>query len=164
MNLLLFSDDPVALDTVFAALVNLDPATVPTNTAGAAAGIGTCNPDDIGILTPAGVMTVAQAAEHFGQPDFDVFRGAMKKGLIVKLAPLLPGLQPRPKVDKHTCVACGICQEACPVAEKAVHSGHGHKAKYDYRKCIRCYCCQEMCPAKAISVYRSPLNRLMGGK
>ena len=65
MNLLLFSDDPVALDTVFAALVNLDPATVPTNTAGAAAGIGTCNPDDIGILTPAGVMTVAQAAEHF---------------------------------------------------------------------------------------------------
>ena len=164
MNLLLFSDDPVALDTVFAALVNLDPATVPTNTAGAAAGIGTCNPDDIGILTPAGVMTVAQAAEHFGQQDFDVFRGAMKKGLIVKLAPLLPGLQPRPKVDKRKCVACGICQEACPVAEKAVHSGHGHKAKYDYRKCIRCYCCQEMCPAKAISVYRSPLNRLMGGK
>ena len=73
-------------------------------------------------------MTVAQAAEHFGQPDFDVFRGAMKKGLIVKLAPLLPGLQPRPKVDKHKCVACGICQEACPVAEKAVHSGHGQKA------------------------------------
>ena len=33
-----------------------------------------------------------------------------------------------------------------------------------YKKCIRCYCCQEMCPAKAIEVYRSPLNRLLGGK
>ena len=42
--------------------------------------------------------------------------------------------------------------------------GNGRKARYDYRKCIRCYCCQEMCPAKAISVRRGPLARLLERK
>lgn len=116
------------------------------------------------MLTPDGVLTVSQAREKYGNAQFDVFRGTMKKGLLPKLMPLLPFLQHRPKVDLKKCIGCGVCQEACPVPEKAVHSGHGKKAKYDYKKCIRCYCCQEMCPAKAISVYRSPLNKLLGGK
>ena len=164
MNVLLFSADPVALDSVFAALVNLDPATVPTCVSGQSSGLGVMDHDRIAVVTPEGEMTVAEAAHRWGKPDFYVFRGAMKKGLLFKLMPLLPFLQHRPKVDKRKCVACGICQEACPVPEKAVHSGNGMKAHYDYHKCIRCYCCQEMCPAKAIQVYRSPLNKLLGGK
>ena len=164
MNVLLFSADPVALDTVYAALVHLDPATVPTCVRGAKGGIGVMDEGLIDVLTPDGVLTVSQAREKYGNAQFDVFRGTMKKGLLPKLIPLLPFLQHRPKVDLKKCIGCGVCQEACPVPEKAVHSGHGKKAKYDYKKCIRCYCCQEMCPAKAISVYRSPLNKLLGGK
>ena len=71
----------------------------------------------------------------------------------MKLMPLLPFLQDRPKVDRKKCVACGLCEKACPVPEKAVKSGNGKKAVYDYKMCIRCDCCQEMCPAKAITVY-----------
>ena len=164
MNVLLFSADPVALDTVYSALVYLDPATVPTCVRGTKGGIGVMDEALIDVLTPDGVLTFAQAQEKYGNAKFDVFRGAMKKGLLPKLMPLLPFLQHRPKVDLQKCIGCGVCQEACPVPEKAVHSGHGKKAKYDYKKCIRCYCCQEMCPAKAISVYRSPLNKLLGGK
>lgn len=164
MNVLLFSADPVALDTVYAALIHLDPATVPTCVRGAKGGIGVMDEGLIDVLTPDGVLTVSQAREKYGNAQFDVFRGTMKKGLLPKLMPLLPFLQHRPKVDLKKCIGCGVCQEACPVPEKAVHSGHGKKAKYDYKKCIRCYCCQEMCPAKAISVYRSPLNKLLGGK
>ncbi len=124
---------------------------------GAKGGIGVMDEGLIDVLTPDGVLTVSQAREKYGNAQFDVFRGTMKKGLLPKLMPLLPFLQHRPKVDLKKCIGCGVCQEACPVPEKAVHSGHGKKAKYDYKKCIRCYCCQEMCPAKAISVYRSPL-------
>lgn len=164
MNVLLFSADPVALDTVYAALIHLDPATVPTCVRGAQGGIGVMDEGLIDVLTPDGVLTVSQAREKYGNAQFDVFRGTMKKGLLPKLMPLLPFLQHRPKVDLKKCIGCGVCQEACPVPEKAVHSGHGKKAKYDYKNCIRCYCCQEMCPAKAISVYRSPLNKLLGGK
>lgn len=164
MNVLLFSADPVALDSVFAALVHLDPAMVPTCVSGERFGLGVMDPAQIAVITPEGELTVAEAAVRYGKPDFDVFRGVMKKGLLFKLMPLLPFLQHRPKADKRKCIACGICEEACPVPEKAVHSGQGQKAHYDYSKCIRCYCCQEMCPAKAIEVYRSPLNKLLGGK
>lgn len=164
MNVLLFSADPVALDSVFAALVHLDPAAVPTCVSGMKAGLGVMDAEQIDVVTPDGTISVKEAAARYGNPGFDVFRGVMKKSFIAKVMPLLPFLQHRPKVDPSKCIACGICQEACPVPEKAVHSGHGQKAHYDYRKCIRCYCCQEMCPAKAIDVYRSPLNRLLGGK
>lgn len=164
MNVLLFSTDPVALDALFAALVHLNPAEVPTCVSGAREGLGTMTPGDIDVATPDGILTVSQAVDRYGKADFNVFRGRMKKSLVLKLVPLLPFLQHRPKVDTRKCVACGVCEQACPVPGKAVHSGHGQKARYDYHKCIRCYCCQEMCPAKAIEVYRSPVARLLGGR
>ena len=164
MNVLLFSADPVALDAVFSMLVHVDPASVPTCVSGVKAGLGVMAEDQIDVITPEGTLTLTQAQEKFGKPDFDVFRGVMKKGLLFKLMPLLPFLQPRPKADRKKCIGCGVCQEACPVTGKAVFSGKGKKAKYDYKKCIRCYCCQEMCPVKAIEVYRHPLTKLMSGK
>ena len=164
MNVLLFSLDPVALDSVYAALVHLDPHTVPTCVSGARAGLGVMEESDIEIMTPDGVISVSRARQKFGNPDFDVFRGQMKKHLLGKFMPLLPFLQHRPRADMKKCIGCGICEQSCPVPEKAVRAGNGKKASYDYKKCIRCYCCQEMCPAKAIEVYRSPWNRLLGGK
>lgn len=162
MNVLLFSADPVALDSVFASLVHLDPAAVPTCVSGAKYGLGVMDPAQIDVVTPDGAITVQEAAARFGKPDFDVFRGAMKKSLVSKLVPLLPFLQDRPAVDAAKCVACGICENACPVPEKAVHSGHGKKARYDYHKCIRCFCCQEMCPAKAIYVHHNLMSKVVG--
>ena len=164
MGVLLFSDDPVALDSVFASLVALSPALVPTCAAGEAQGLGVMEPARIRVVTPEGPLSVAQAAAQYGNPGFDVFRGTLKKGLAAKLLPLLPCLQDRPRVDTAKCIGCGLCQQSCPVESKAVKAGNGQKAKYDYAKCIRCFCCQEMCPAKAISVHRSWLNHLLGGK
>ena len=158
MNVLLFSDDPVAMDTVFCFLVNLDPATVPTCVSGEAAGIGTMCPERIRVLTPDGEITCEEAGKRYGHPEFDVLRKKLRRSFVLKLVPLLPILQHRPRVDKKKCVGCGVCQEACPVPGKAVHSGNGKKAVYDYKKCIRCYCCQEMCPAKAITAWH-PFGR-----
>lgn len=160
MGVLLFSDDPVALDSVFARLVGLEPALAPTCLRGSLAGLGQMEDAQITVLTPEGEMTPAQAAARYGKMDFSVFRGKMKKGLTAKLLPLLPFLQDRPRVNRRLCVGCGLCQQACPVESKAVKAGKGKKARYDYRKCIRCYCCQEMCPQKAISVRRSAISRL----
>ena len=164
MNVLLFSLDPVALDSVYAALVHLDAHMVPTCVSGAKAGLGVMEADEIEIVTPDGMLSMEEVQRKYGNPDFDVFRGVMKKHLLAKFMPLLPFLQHRPRADMKKCVACGICEQSCPVPEKAVHAGNGQKARYDYKKCIRCYCCQEMCPAKAIEVYRSPWNKLLGGK
>lgn len=164
MNVLLLSADPVALDAVFAALIHLDPAAVPTCVQGVKAGLGVMDEDAIEVVTPEGPLTLTQARLQYGKADFDVFRGVIRKGFLFNFMPLLPFLQTRPRVDTKKCIACGVCEESCPVPEKAVHSGHGRKAKYDYKKCIRCYCCQEMCPVKAIEVYRHPLTKLLSGK
>ena len=164
MNVLLFSEDPVALDAVFCALIHLAPAAVPTCVYGQKQGLGVMDADKIVVRTPEGDLTLAETQAKYGKTDFDVYRGTLEKGLLFKLMPLLPFLQHRPKADRKQCIGCGVCMEACPVPEKAVHSGKGQKAKYDYRKCIRCYCCQEMCPVKAIEVYRHPLTRLLSGK
>ena len=153
MNVMLFSADPVAMDAVFCALIDLDPATVPTCVSGEKYGVGTMQAENIRILTPEGEITCKEAAAKYGQPDFDVRRDKLSRSFFMKLMPLLPFLQDRPQADRKKCVACGLCEKACPVPEKAVHSGNGKKAVYDYKKCIRCYCCQEMCPAKAITVH-----------
>lgn len=143
MNVILLSADPVALDSVFAKLVYLDPHNVPTCVSGAKVGLGTMDYNQIAILTPDGEISAESAAEKYGDTSFVVKRDK----------PVFPGkteYSDHPVVNLDECIACGICQKACPVEGKAVHSGQGNKASYDYEKCIRCYCCQEMCPVGAI--------------
>lgn len=154
MNMILISEDPVALDTVFAKAVYLNPEFAPTCVAGDAMGLGTMKADEIEVVTPDGPITMAEVAGKFGNPQFDVSRKEKKFFRIPVISVLLDkfrsGYSDKPVVDTAKCVACGVCQSVCPVEGAAVHSGNGLKATYDYKKCIRCYCCQEMCPAKAI--------------
>lgn len=150
MNVLLFSKDPVAMDAVFARLVNLKPEYVPTCFYGEKMGLGNYNLSNIEIITPEGKVTEEEAFKKYGNPNFVVNR---KKQKFWDIKTMFFSTKPthRPVVDLDKCIACGVCQNACPVDGKAVHSGNGQKAKYDYSKCIRCYCCQELCPAKAIT-------------
>ena len=151
MNMILASTDPVALDTVFALLVDLDPQVVPTIRWGSEQGLGKSRFDEISIMTEEGEISPQTAFEKYGKPDFDVRRE--KQSFWSLRALLFKSRKPkhRPVVDPDKCIACGVCEKACPVDGKAVHSGDGKKAIYDYSKCIRCYCCQEMCPAHAIT-------------
>lgn len=154
MGVLLMSRDPVALDSVFCRLVHLDPAIVPTNVHGARMGLGTWRGEEIELLTPEGEVSLAQAAERYGNPGFRVERKAFAgKGILGKIG-FLKVFRKKPYIDKEKCRKCGICVESCPVEGKAVAFADGRKAPpvYDYKKCIRCFCCQEMCPYKAIRV------------
>ena len=161
MGVILASTDPVALDTVFASLVCLDPTLVPTNTIGAAHGVGVCDVTEIEVVTADGVLTVAEAQEKFGCPDFDVYRGRADKGEIKQLRPFRRLLKQKPKIDKRKCVRCGVCVKSCPVEGGALHfKRDGKPPVYDYKKCIGCYCCQEMCPKRAIYNYRNPLTKI----
>jgi len=151
MNVILVSKDPVALDTVFAKLVDLNPNIVPTIFYGEKFGLGHSKEQDISIVTEEGEISFADAFAKYGNKEFDVVRKVKRFWAIKALICKSKKPKHRPIVDLDKCVACGICEEACPVEGKAVRSGNGKKASYDYSKCIRCYCCQEMCPAKAIS-------------
>ena len=151
MGLILISKDPVALDAIFAKLINLDLKAVPTCLIGQKYGLGTMDYNNIEVVPPDGVISIDEAYEKYGNPNFNVNRNRQSFWHIKDLLFKTKKPHHKPVVDLNKCIACGICENACPVDGKAVHSGNGKKAEYDYSKCIRCYCCQEMCPAKAIS-------------
>ncbi len=160
MNVLIISQDPVAVDTVFCYLVDLDPELIPTNSQGARMGIGTDREDEIEIVLCAedGARRVLkdELAGEYGNPGFDVPRGKPKGTFLMRYSGFMTRLARRPVIDKSLCVRCGICVSHCPVPGKAVDfkNGKENPPVYDYRKCIRCYCCQEMCPKHAISAGR----------
>ncbi len=162
MNVLLFSVDPVALDSVFCHLVHLNPEAVPTNSQGQVLGIGYYEPEYIdvilaemeegsnaGALTP---ITMDELVARFGNPAFDVDRAGSRKSLLSRWSDFTTRFTRRPKIDASLCVKCGVCVNHCPVPGKALDftKGKDKPPVYDYSKCIRCYCCQEMCPKKAI--------------
>lgn len=153
MGVLLFSQDPVALDAVFCRLVHLSPVVVPTNVRGRAAGIGTWREEEITLLCPDGPLTMGEAVQRWGNPDFNVVRTGGGNGLLGRSAAALRVFGPRPVIEQDKCVKCGICIQACPVEGKALHRRRREEVpQYDYNKCIRCFCCQELCPAQAIVV------------
>ncbi len=85
MNVLLMSTDPVALDSMFARLVYLDPALVPTNYHGEKMGLGTWKEEEILVLLPEGKeISISDAVKLFGKPDFHVDRKRLRQNLWVQ--------------------------------------------------------------------------------
>jgi uncharacterized protein (DUF362 family)/Pyruvate/2-oxoacid:ferredoxin oxidoreductase delta subunit len=157
MNMLLFSQDPIALDASVCRIINLNPEFVPTIKLGNEAGLGSYLEKDIEI--------VGDNVESFISEDFDVKREPVK--------PFKPGgeiqilrnaLVPKPRIDAEKCVRCGVCVNVCPVRPKAVDWHDGDRSKtpsYLYKRCIRCYCCQELCPESAIDLKVPLLRKLV---
>lgn len=155
MKVMLMSKDPVALDSVFARLVNLKPQLVPTNYHGEKMGLGSWKEEKIEVLLPDGtVLPMAEVVKRFGNPSFHVDRTQVRHNIWTKMAKALNLFQKKPYIEEEKCIRCGICVKSCPVVGKAVdfRNGKGNPPTYDYKKCIRCFCCQEMCPQKAIKV------------
>ena len=156
MRVLLFSNDPLALDAVFCRLIDIEPEWVPTMKIGLQSGLGTYRRDEIEIL--------GDEVERLVRRDFPIRREAAGRSAALACLPvgLKNWLSPRPVIDAVLCRRCGDCIRMCPLTEKALgwpkEGGEGIP-KYDYRRCIRCYCCQEICPAKAIQVKVTLLRR-----
>ncbi len=163
MKVILMSDDPVALDTVYCYLVDLDPELIPTNSQGMRMGIGTDEEDKIDILLCDGErnrsVTKDELFKLYGNGSFDVSRSKPPKSFLNRYSGIMTRLSRRPVINRDLCVKCGICVEHCPVPGKAVEFKNGKEKPpvYDYSKCIRCYCCQEMCPRHAIKPGRGLL-------
>lgn len=159
MGVLLFSTDPVALDTVFCRLVALNPEHVPYLKIAERAGIGTMRADAIRIL--------GADPETLSRSDFQVPRRPPARFLTSTYMPriLRELFTPRPVIDASHCRNCGACVSQCPVEPRALDWPEGEKSGgipvYNYQSCIRCYCCQEICPEKAISVKVPLLGRIL---
>jgi len=156
MNVLLISSDPVALDSTFCRIIDLEPSFVATNKFGKDFGLGTYLEDEIELL--------GDDIKKFIKKDFNVVRREVKdSALFGFLNPIRNFIVRYPAIDNKNCTKCGICVESCPVDGKAISFKNGDKKKlpiYNYNKCIRCYCCQEVCPNNAIYVKTPFLAKL----
>jgi uncharacterized protein (DUF362 family)/Pyruvate/2-oxoacid:ferredoxin oxidoreductase delta subunit len=156
LGVLLFSSDPVALDSVACRIVDLDPAFVPTSQAGEKAGLG--------IYHQQNIEVVGDDIKSFVVEDFDVVRkpSVVTPSGFMRIF-LKDQICPRPKINEGLCTNCGTCVKLCPVKPKAVDWHTGDKSRppiHKYDRCIRCFCCQEICPEGAITIQNPPLRRI----
>jgi uncharacterized protein (DUF362 family)/Pyruvate/2-oxoacid:ferredoxin oxidoreductase delta subunit len=161
MNCLIISTDPIAVDSTFCAMIDLNPKFIVTNVSGHAAKLGTYLCEEI--------EYVGDPLESFINKKFNIVRKPVENNIVASFVPrpIKNLIVSRPEIDRDKCIKCGICVNACPVEGKALNfknNNKKYKPVYNYTKCIRCYCCQEVCPEKAISVTRPWLGRLVTGK
>jgi uncharacterized protein (DUF362 family)/Pyruvate/2-oxoacid:ferredoxin oxidoreductase delta subunit len=156
MHVLLFSNDPVALDTTVCRLIALDENLVEPIVYGNRNGLGSSE----------NIKLVGEPIERFVTPDFLVNRSPLQTttdlGFIS--TPFLRNFfTPRPVINAQKCTRCGRCEQVCPAQPKALTWKNGKKNPpvYNYDHCIRCYCCQELCPHEAITVHTPLLGHLL---
>jgi uncharacterized protein (DUF362 family)/NAD-dependent dihydropyrimidine dehydrogenase PreA subunit len=156
MNVLLFSTDPVALDTAVCRMIALDPKLVEPLIYGEEFGLGTIQ----------NITYLGDPLESFITSDFKVNRSPKLRTVnsFIPKALLRLFASPRPTIDPNLCTRCGQCVDICPTQPKSLTWRSNERIDtpvYDYAKCIRCYCCQETCPSRAISVKIPLLGRII---
>lgn len=151
LNLVLASNDAVALDTVAAHIIGLEPQRVHTIRYAADAGLGIGWIEGISVR---GISILAAKPEKF----------CLTSNFGMELIPkfiwdmLAPHIWLRPKVDSGACSQCGLCVSSCPTNALS-QNGNGGIPELTQEQCITCWCCHEICPEHAISVEKSWLAR-----
>lgn len=156
MNVILLSQDPVALDTVFCKLVDVKPEIIPLITYGQKYGLGSYE----------NIELLGDDIEPLINKTFNIDRTVIENQDSTSLSFLRKYVIRKPIITKATCKKCGVCVEVCPVEGKAVNFKDNDKTNppvYNYKKCIRCYCCQEMCPYHSIEAKTPIIGKVLYG-
>jgi uncharacterized protein (DUF362 family)/Pyruvate/2-oxoacid:ferredoxin oxidoreductase delta subunit len=151
LGVLAGSADAVALDTVLCGLLGLNPEKVVHLALAARAGQGVA---DRAAIRIEGDGQSALAPRAYRRPS-TVPLDYVPRWLVRLLDPYI---WHRPALD-DTCIACGKCVKACPVAALTLEQGWA-KPRLTPARCIACCCCHEVCPVRAIEMRPSPLFRL----
>ncbi len=136
MNLILASDDAVALDAVAFKLMGHDPKKVPATRYAAEQGLGEIDLEKIAILGE-------KIEDH--QRKFK-----LPKTAIIATIPFQKFSTITLRVPKYNsgCIGCQDCERACP--EKVItikkNKDGSFKPKIDFNGCISCFTCIEICP------------------
>jgi uncharacterized protein (DUF362 family)/Pyruvate/2-oxoacid:ferredoxin oxidoreductase delta subunit len=156
LGVLLFSSDPVALDSIACRIIDLNPEYVPTSKPGEKSGLGTYHYENIEVI--------GENMESAIDKNFDVVRKPVipiSSGWLRTL--IRDQICPKPIINEAICTNCGTCVKYCQTKPKAVNWHNTDETSpptYKYEHCIRCYCCQELCPEGAISLREAVLGRI----
>ena len=152
------SEDCVALDSVCAQVMGLDPLSVPLLAECDRRGLGSARLDNIRLV---GEPAAAFAPSDFALPPAyfnSIALRALPKWLFRGLFDTLCAFHA--SIDRRRCTRCGECLRNCP--SRAI-SYYERRKYYRVEKalCIRCHCCNEVCPSDAIRMRRSLPGRAL---
>ncbi len=151
-NLLVAGADPVAVDSVLAMIMGLEPEDILPTKVAAKRGLGVSDRNSIEII---GAALKDVCGKPFILPAASIQRKLPRP--VIRLASKL--IKYYPCVERDNCVSCAACIRACPQKVISMHKG---KPRVDYSKCIACFCCQEVCPQAAIKIKKNLFARLAG--
>ena len=141
-GLLVAGRDCVALDSVLALIMGVEPEDVLSTKEAARRGLGEARREHI---TVVGERLDAAIGKPFVLPTTSLAT-SWKKNLpkpVVELARRL--IRYYPYTVHANCIKCGACVDACP--KKVISFDKNRRIVFDYKGCIACFCCQEACPA-----------------
>jgi len=140
IGLILASNDAVALDSIIAGMMGLDPGRLQFLKKAREIGLGDYDLDKIEIIGELKTL-----------PDFKLppLRGEaiMENEVIQEMLHSRTILTPQ--ADPDLCTACEPCVDQCPVSALSMNQD---VPEVDDETCIRYFCCQEICPEKAIAL------------
>jgi uncharacterized protein (DUF362 family) len=139
--------DPLAVDTVAAAMLGMEVEDVPILMSAREKQLGCSDLNEIEIV---GDYDAPPRLGGFKLPT--KFRSTKKRNQQV-LVKLIDFLKTRPRINTKACKQCNMCVESCPV--KAIERD---TKIIDYNLCIECMCCHELCQFKAVELRKD--NRL----
>jgi len=145
---ILFSTDPLALDTVAAAMLGLQVESIPILASARERKLGISCLDQIELV---GDYDSPPRLQGFKLPKR--LRNVKPRNYKV-LIKVIDLLKARPRVNLKKCRHCNMCVESCPV--QAIER---ETKVIDYNVCIECMCCHELCEHKAVELRKD--NRFL---
>ena len=132
--------DPLALDTVGAAMMGLDVRDLPI--------FEEVIRRDLGMSDPAGIELAGDYTEVPRLKGYEIPKvhavGGRKSKMFKKV---IEFFKTRPNINLSICTACNTCVDSCPV--QAIDRD---TKLIDYTKCIECMCCHELCVYNAVEL------------
>jgi len=156
LGVLLFSNDPVAIDSIACRIINLNPEYVPTSKPGEWVGLGTYHYHNINVIGDNIESVIDKDFEVIRKPVMSVSTGRLRSFIRNQTCP-------KPMINETICTNCGACVKHCPVKPKSVNWHNRDETSqptFKYELCIRFYCCQELCPEGAIFQHEPILGKI----
>lgn len=139
---ILVSEDPLALDTVAAAMLGLKVADVPILQVASNRRVGN---GDLGAIDLLGDHAAAiPRLERFRLPRATRSVKTKNGQALVKVVDFF---STRPIINLRKCRNCDTCVDSCPM--QAIDR---QTKQINYNACIKCMCCHELCMFKAVEL------------
>jgi uncharacterized protein (DUF362 family)/NAD-dependent dihydropyrimidine dehydrogenase PreA subunit len=152
LGLVIAGPEAVALDSVLALIMGLEPFDILSTKVAAQRQLGVADINSIQIC--------GERLEDVIVGEFKLPSTSLKSKIprpIIEIAKKL--IHFYPKINYNNCTLCAACVGACPGKVMSIKS---KRLTIDYSGCISCFCCQEACPYSAIKVKKSIVAKMVG--